>query len=83
MSAVVPQLLTGTGAQTISVGVFRQMLVKNMDAAITINLSWNGSAGAWPLEPRERLGIALTGTVTTVTLTPASGSPAWAVLLQG
>ena len=84
MAAVIPLLQTGTGAITVTTPTgYRQMLVKNMDAAITINLAWNGSGGTWPLEARERLGIALTGKVITVTLTPASGSPAWAILLQG
>lgn len=82
MAAVVPITGTVTGTSTITVGPYRQLLVKNLDTSTTLQLSWNGSAGTYPLEPRERLGMALSGTIITFTVT-CPGAQQWAYLLQG
>lgn len=87
MSVAIPIILSGNAPALIDVGPHRQMLVENLDptdgTGNNILVGWNDSVGAWLLKPGTRLGIALTGTVLTVTLTPVAATPAYQILLQG
>jgi hypothetical protein len=85
MSAVIPIITSGSTPATLAVGVYRQLLVENLDAVNAMTVSWNGSVGAWQLKPGTRLGLVLIGGVTTVSLSDAiPGNHAlYQVLQQG
>ena len=78
----VPTIQNGATPATLSLsGGKRQFLVENTDALNAIDLAWNGSGGAWRLQPGQRIGLYVVGGVVEVTLTPAAGNPTYQALI--
>lgn len=78
----VPTIVTGATPATFSVsGGRRQFRVQNTDSLNSFTLAWNGSGGAWRLQPGEGLGVYVIGGVVDVVLTPDAGTPTYQAIV--